>query len=392
MPKMTPDRSLAACFPEVAVMWHPTRNENLTPNQIPPSAKHRVWWRCGAGHEWQDIVHTRTLLPAWKRGDVAACKVCVGYHVIVAFDCGHTTDVRAEFAEPHRGCPTCRKARGDRIEAEWVEQRAANSVAAKKTYAECEDRARALLDDLPVPDVPAALLFEWRRTALHEIRSAIVKEERFDKTGMVGTTLAQQRRRLAAGLVPSVEELRATVAACEPVRILDKGHWPAGWLHLLCRQQAEVSGNDVSEELLVNELTAALAAEVIALTKEYGPGRLRVTDATKFLTAAVRRWAEDRESKWRSHRWIAYRELSLPVTPGGSARFGRLDLTVMRPDGPDLVVEIDSTHNAQTVEKLGFVRDAGAVAIWVRWNAGRVEAPDGIHVIDLIEATRGLTG
>jgi hypothetical protein len=294
----------------------------------------------------------------------------VGYHVIVAFDCGHTTDAPAQYAEPHRGCPACRKIRRDRIEAEWFEQRAANSAAAKKTYAESEDRAGALLDDLPVPDVPAALLFEWRRTALHEIRGAIVNEELFGKTGMVGTTLAQQRRRLAAGLIPSVEELRAAVAG----------------------GQAEAVGvGDGDEEPLVRELTAALVAEVLALIEEHGPGGLRVTDATRFLTASVRRWAEDRESKWYSRRWIIYRELSLPVTPGNSTRFGRLDLTVMRPDGPDLVVEIDSAHNAQTVEKLRFARDAGAVAIWVRWNAGRVGAPDGVHVVDLVEETRGLT-
>lgn len=62
----------------------------------------------------------------------------------------------------------------------------------------------------------------------------------------------------------------------------------------------------------------------------------------------------------------------------------------MRPDGPDIVVEIDSTHKEQNIEKLAYARDAGAVAVWVRWHSGRLEAPNGIHVIDLVEATRGL--
>lgn len=86
-----------------------------------------------------------------------------------------------------------------------------------------------------------------------------------------------------------------------------------------------------------------------------------------------------------------YRELSLPLTPGGSARFGRPDLTVMRLDASDLVIEIDSEHKEQSVEKLAFARAAGATAVWVRWRGGRVDAPSGIAVIDLVDATRGLT-
>jgi hypothetical protein len=384
---MRPEQSLAACYPEVASMWHPDRNENLTPDQIPPSAKHRVWWRCAAGHEWQDIVHTRILLPAWKRGDVAACKVCVGFHVIVAFDCGHTTDARAEYAEPHRGCPACRKVRRDRMEAEWFEQRGANSAAAKKLYAECDDRAKALLEDLPVPDVPAALLYEWRRTALVEIRGAIVSEDLFGKTGMVDTTLTRQQR-VAVDLIPSGEQLRAAVAAREPLSILGKAHWPTGWLQFLDGRPAGPAAAD--DAALVQHLGATLAAEAALLVEEYGRGELRVAAVTKFLSGAVKQWADSQEPKWRSHRWITYRELSLPITPAGSTRFGRLDLTVMRPERPDLVIEIDSTSKAESAEKLAFARAAGAVAVWVRWHTGRVDAPDGVHVIDLVQASRGL--
>ena len=86
-----------------------------------------------------------------------------------------------------------------------------------------------------------------------------------------------------------------------------------------------------------------------------------------------------------------FRELSVPVTtPGKSSRFGRLDVTVLRPHGPDLVVEIDSSHNDGSVTKLEFARDAGAVPIWVRWHSGRVQAPPGVAVIDLLAATRKL--
>jgi hypothetical protein len=63
----------------------------------------------------------------------------------------------------------------------------------------------------------------------------------------------------------------------------------------------------------------------------------------------------------------------------------------MRPDGPDLVVEIDSAHSEGNLGKLVFARDAGAIAVWVRWHGGRIEQPAGVSVIDLIGATRGLT-
>jgi Uma2 family endonuclease len=62
----------------------------------------------------------------------------------------------------------------------------------------------------------------------------------------------------------------------------------------------------------------------------------------------------------------------------------------MRDPDPDLVIEIDATENAASAAKLEFARDAGAVPVWMRWRGGRVQAPAGAHLIDLIEQTRGL--
>ena len=87
--------------------------------------------------------------------------------------------------------------------------------------------------------------------------------------------------------------------------------------------------------------------------------------------------------------WNAYRELSLPVAPAGSARFGRVDVTATPPSGPDMVVEIDSTNAEQNLGKLTFARDAGMIVVSVRWHGGRVQPPPGIAVIDLVSATRG---
>lgn len=52
--------SLENRFPEIAIEWHPTKNEKLTPRDIGARSTKLVWWRCKLGHEWQDSCHNRT--------------------------------------------------------------------------------------------------------------------------------------------------------------------------------------------------------------------------------------------------------------------------------------------------------------------------------------------
>lgn len=54
-----PGESFADRFPDAAREWHPTRNGELTPNQLRPASNFRAWWLCARGHEWQAVVHTR---------------------------------------------------------------------------------------------------------------------------------------------------------------------------------------------------------------------------------------------------------------------------------------------------------------------------------------------
>ncbi len=44
--RVAPSNSLAALRPEVAATWHPSRNGRLTPEEVIPNSKTRVWWRC----------------------------------------------------------------------------------------------------------------------------------------------------------------------------------------------------------------------------------------------------------------------------------------------------------------------------------------------------------
>jgi hypothetical protein len=56
-------------------------------------------------------ISNRTALPKWKKGDVAACRECVGYRVSFIYQvCVHTTMVTPEAAAKEHGrcwkCPS----------------------------------------------------------------------------------------------------------------------------------------------------------------------------------------------------------------------------------------------------------------------------------------------
>ena len=50
---------LATKEPELAAQWHPTKNDGLTPDQVTPGMKKKVWWLCEKGHEWNALIQSR---------------------------------------------------------------------------------------------------------------------------------------------------------------------------------------------------------------------------------------------------------------------------------------------------------------------------------------------
>ncbi|MGQ1798094.1 zinc-ribbon domain-containing protein [Kocuria oceani] len=46
-------RSLPEVAPAVAAQWHPTKNEDLRPEDVAALSNKRRWWLCEQGHEWQ---------------------------------------------------------------------------------------------------------------------------------------------------------------------------------------------------------------------------------------------------------------------------------------------------------------------------------------------------
>ena len=52
--------TLASEYPRLVAEWHPTKNANLRPEDMPPSTHRKVWWICSKGHEWSAEVSSRT--------------------------------------------------------------------------------------------------------------------------------------------------------------------------------------------------------------------------------------------------------------------------------------------------------------------------------------------
>lgn len=67
-------QSLAERFPELAAQWHPTKNGDLTPNDVAPFSNKKAWWLCEKGHEWSAIINSRS--------QGSRCPYCTGKRVI----------------------------------------------------------------------------------------------------------------------------------------------------------------------------------------------------------------------------------------------------------------------------------------------------------------------
>jgi hypothetical protein len=54
------ENDLATKYPAVAKEWHPTRNNELQPDNVLPGSDLKVWWKGACGHEWKTSVNHRT--------------------------------------------------------------------------------------------------------------------------------------------------------------------------------------------------------------------------------------------------------------------------------------------------------------------------------------------
>lgn len=69
------ENDIATVAPEMAKLWHPTRNGELRPSSVMPGSNKLIWWQCERGHEWQAKAY------AIKSG--SACPYCAGKRPII---------------------------------------------------------------------------------------------------------------------------------------------------------------------------------------------------------------------------------------------------------------------------------------------------------------------
>lgn len=373
-------RPVGTLPPEVAATWHFERNADsgLDPMTVPPSSPIEVWWKCEQGHEWIDRVSTRTSLPKWKNGDVAACRECTGFRIRHTYPgCGHTEMITTNAAGKGRPrCWPCQnawwKANEGRLKAELS--------AAARGFA---GRAREMIDDIEVEQAaPAPLVAEWRWWAAKHLQGALAAEQVMDKTGRVDQVLGLVRDR-AQHLLPTKAEAGRAAATDGVINVVGRGHWAQGWLHHLTTRSPDPAPAEEADQA-AERLRAWLTdwARAAVADHEVEDGAFSTARLTTALTRRISAWAEDfyPAELGRARVW---RELGLPVLPPSAQRYGRLDVVLWHPVFVTVVVEIDSAPNRSSAAKLAFARNVSALPLWVRFGQGSVEGPEGVPVVDL---------
>jgi hypothetical protein len=91
--------NLADFAPEVAALWHPTRNGRLTPRDVTGRSNRIVWWKCPAArdHEWRAHIANRVQ---WR-----GCPFCSGQRLSVTNSLATRVPAIAKQWHPTRNRP-----------------------------------------------------------------------------------------------------------------------------------------------------------------------------------------------------------------------------------------------------------------------------------------------
>ena len=66
--------------PYLVAEWHPTKNGNLSLENMAFTSHSKVWWLCDEGHEWEAQIANRTV------GSKTGCPFCAGKKVLAGFN------------------------------------------------------------------------------------------------------------------------------------------------------------------------------------------------------------------------------------------------------------------------------------------------------------------
>lgn len=92
---------LQSQHPEIAAEWHPSKNGQLTPQDVRRGSKTVVWWLGRCGHEWKQAVYARTSM--------------------------------------NQGCPTCGSSKGEKNATLWAKSQGF-VVDEQWRHSDCRDK------------------------------------------------------------------------------------------------------------------------------------------------------------------------------------------------------------------------------------------------------------
>lgn len=175
--KAVKSNCLATTQPELAKQWHPTKNGNLTPNDVVSLSNKRFWWKCPISndHEWETsiahrVAHARNcpccchqktvksnclntthpeLAKQWhsiKNGKLTPNDVVAGSKKKVWWKCikGHEwiADCSHRSYNNGTGCPICKESKGEKKIAKILVQK---SIQFKRQYRFKSCKLKAML-------------------------------------------------------------------------------------------------------------------------------------------------------------------------------------------------------------------------------------------------------
>ena len=73
--KIVKSNCLATTHPNIAKEWHPTKNGDLTPNDVSKGSNKKVWWKCKKGddHEWRSTIADKSI---------KSCPICSNKKIV----------------------------------------------------------------------------------------------------------------------------------------------------------------------------------------------------------------------------------------------------------------------------------------------------------------------
>lgn len=125
--KVNNTNSLEVLRPDLAKEWHPTKNGELTPNDVTKGKRLKVWWICELGHEWKINIR--------NRNNGSGCPYCVNRSKKVKrrYNDMWTTnpELAKQLANPEDGY---KYTQSSNVRVDWVCQNCKAIISNKKIY------------------------------------------------------------------------------------------------------------------------------------------------------------------------------------------------------------------------------------------------------------------